>query len=351
MKIKWGVCILVCIMCGVLLAVDEPNSKQWTWLYRKIMTLQEQEEAHNKKVIVINKYDIPSCTQLVASWNAIRPTQGFFSFWIQARDAKTKQWCTWHHMIDWGTSVQQSYFSANDEIAQYFHVRLEAGTDNKFDSFRIKIAAHDGADLSWLKAVMVALTDYSKFKPEGVYDRHLQELSSVYIQGVPKISQFLLDHPDHSRLCSPTSCSMLMSFLREEPIDPIAFANNVFDRGLQSYGSWPFNVAHAFNMAGGTHWFFTARLNSFLELYKQLQRGLPVIVSVRGWLAGAPQSYDQGHLLIVIGWDAEKQAVICHDPAFRLTKKTAKRYPVASFLRAWERSYRLVYWAEPIHVV
>ena len=82
-------------------------------------------------------------------------------------------------------------------------------------------------------------------------------------------------------------------------------------------------------------------------MYTLLQRGIPVVVSVRGPLQGAPRPYAGGHLLVVVGWDAEKQQVLCHDPAFASDAKTAKGYNIKDFLEAWERSTRLIYLAEP----
>ena len=148
-------------------------------------------------------------------------------------------------------------------------------------------------------------------------------------------------------MCSTTSCSMLVSFLMNTMVDPLDFAQHSLDSGLNAYGSWPFNVAHAFELCGGKYFFSVARLPSFRELHHHIYRGIPVVVSVRGYLQGAPKVYSNGHLLLVVGWDAKRKQVICHDPAFKKSRKTLKRYDIASFLSAWERSHRLAYIAEP----
>jgi hypothetical protein len=125
--------------------------------------------------------------------------------------------------------------------------------------------------------------------------------------------------------------------------DPYTFAQHVYDDGLKVYGSWPFNTAHAFEKSGGTHQYAVVRYNSFRDIHAQLTKGFPVVVSVRGYIQGAPKSYDNGHLLMIVGFDARKQRVICHDPAGKYKSTTLKLYPVASFLTAWELSKRLVY--------
>jgi hypothetical protein len=88
-------------------------------------------------------------------------------------------------------------------------------------------------------------------------------------------------------------------------------------------------------------------MDSFKQLHTQLMNGAPVIVSVRGFLRGAPKSYDNGHLLVVVGWDAQQREVICNDPAHKTDGEVRVQYGIADFLAAWERSRRLSYLIEP----
>lgn len=342
---KINIITLICIVFFPIQAQDVHIDKQWAWVYRKAFGFQELTQSSEKKELLFAKKDIPSFSQLIFSWNAIRPTSGYFSFFVQARDARTKRWGKWHHMIDWGARIQKSYLTQSDGHTQYRHVRLEVERNKPTDAFRIKVGAKNGADLSLLKSVTVSLADYKKFKPES-FD--CAGLPSVHVRMVPKIAQFALDHPDAHRICSPTSCSMLTSFILGEQIDPVQFADRVFDQGLDIFGSWPFNVAHTFEHCVDKAYIFTRRLNSFAELYRQLKRGIPIVVSVRGELDGAPKVYENGHLLVVVGWDAKTRSVICHDPAHESPDDTLKQYSIKSFLPAWERSHRLVYWTEPL---
>jgi len=320
----------------------------WTWLHRKVFNQQELTENQQKKEISFYKQQCNPFTQLVFSWNAFREQDGYFSFWVKVHNKKTDRWGSWHKMAEWGNGVQRSFASKKDDArCCYVHVRLEC-PEEYADAFRIKILSHDNADLSLVKSFAVSLSDYTKFKSESVDKKRMRLLPSVRIAAVPKKAQLSLDHPRNNHLCSPTSCSMVTSFLTGQEIDPVDFAQNAFDAGLNAYGSWPFNTAHAFERCQGAVWFAPARFNEFKELHHQLQRGIPVIVSVRGRIDGAPKSYDSGHLLVVVGWDAHKQTVICHDPAFDRADKIVKQYPVKSFLSAWERSHRLAYLAEPI---
>jgi len=332
-------------MSGLCMSDRVAPSHEWTWLYQKIFTPQEKEAHDRETCIGLAKINVPLFSQLVLSWNSYRPDKGYFSFWVQIRDARNGTWGSWHRMMDWGNKVQRSYISKSDGISEYLHVRLEV-RKGKADAFRIKVVGTDKASLSLIRSLSVCISDFARFTPEIIHDMHAQ-LPSLYIAGIPKQSQFELNHHRKEGLCSPTSCSMLVGFLTNTRVEPVDFARLSFDTGLDAYGSWPFNMAHAFERSKGTIYFSTARAPSFKDLYHKIAQGVPVAVSVRGPLEGAASAYSSGHLLLVIGWDRARQSVICHDPAFAYDHAVEKRYPLESFLRAWERSNRLIYLAEP----
>lgn len=327
---------------GGLSALCEP-AKQWTWFHRKTFNVHEQIENKSKKEIACSKVDLPDFTQLVFSWNALRPGKGHFVFYAQVRNAQTKKWSKWHRMITWGATEQKSFKTEADTISSYHHVRLEAPEAKTADAFCIKAEAEQGAQLSLIKSLCINVSNLRVFGAESESNFCLP---SVYIKGVPRLSQFELMHPRNDGLCSPTSCTMLMSYLLAKYIDPIDFAEKSFDHGLDKYGSWPFNMAHAYERADGAISCAVLRLNSFKNLYDHLCKKIPVAVSVRGYMKGAPRSYDKGHLLLVVGFDGVKKEVICHDPAVSQSKLAQKRYQLKDFLQAWERSHRLAYIAE-----
>jgi len=336
-------CLSLCLMLGSHCIAYNNN---WADVFIKRFSKSEIESNRTKNQIILSHICKRSFSQLLFSWNAFRPQKGYFTFFIKSRNAATKKWSKWHKMVDWGKNIQRSYFS-RDGNTKYVYVRLEAGPKALEDAFKIKLIACHGACLSLIKGVAVCSSDFNMFRPEKISQKTVQ-LKSVYIKNVPKTSQRILDHPQPGRLCSPTSCSMLAAYCNKKPVDPVAFAYTAFDTGLNEYGSWPFNIAALFDICKGRWFFYTARLNGFGQLHKKLMAGVPVVVSVRGRLKGAQNEYKNGHLLIVVGWDAKRKSVICHDPAFYSDKKTLVRYTLESFLKAWERSRRLAYVAEPL---
>ena len=343
---RWGY-IAIFLGQNMVFALDDAKKEQWTWLYSKTIAQEEAANYAGKSDIFFVKEDVPSFTQLIFSWNARRPSKGFYSFWVSARESQTKKWGTWHHMFDWGADIQKSYKCDTAGFSHYDHVRLEMDRSRFADGFKIRAVAHEGAHLSGIKAFSISTSNFNQFKPES-NEQQLITLPSVYIENVPMISQFQLEHQKTESICSPTSCTMLTGYLLHQKVDPVNFAEWSFDEGLGVYGSWPFNMAHAFEVCDGSLCFFTARLNSFARLHHRLMQGIPVPVSVRGYLQGQASPYRYGHLLVVVGYDAKKREVIVHDPAFKTDKATVHHYPLRSFIEAWERSKRLAYITEPM---
>lgn len=325
-----------------------PVDDAWVWNYKKKFTPEQMQNNAEKHVLLFEKTGVPAFSQLLFSWNAFRPEAGFFSFFVRTRDAATQEWGPWHKGIDWGQGVQRTYSSDPGQSSKtlYLHVRLEAKKGNLSDAFIVKVVPCDGASLCAVQALAVCTSDLNKFKGE-TDSTALLSLPSVCVKNVPRKSQRVIDHPRSGAMCSPTSCSMVTSFFTGKDIDPRGFAERVYDSGLNGYGSWPFNVAHAFERCAGAMYFYTTRMPSFASIHHQLKRGIPTVVSVRGFVDGAPKIYESGHLLVVVGWDAKRGLVVCHDPALPTDQATLMKYSLQTFLAAWERSHRLAYCAEP----
>lgn len=335
--------IILLILLSIVPLCANSSVGDWTSTYHKNCNEIVRVNNRNKKLLFFEQENVKPFTQLVFSWNALRPDQGYFSFYVQVRDAATQRWGVWHHMADWGANMQQSYLSKSDGFSSFVHVRLEVEKGKTADAFRIKVQPQKSASLSLVHNMSVALSDFALFKPEKIVDN----LSSVHIIGLPQMAQFALEHEDNGRICSPTSCAMVVDFLTQRDQDPLDFASKSFDTGLGVYGAWPCNLAHAFEQCNGKYNFFVRRMNGFADLHEQLMQGMPVVVSIRGSLPGALKPFPHGHLIVVVGWDNDTRQVLCHDPAAESHEKVFKRYPIADFLRAWECSHRLSYISQP----
>ncbi len=319
------------------------SAESWNWVYKKIFSDQEHKTLNNQRNLLYSKVNTPQFSQLIFSWNGFKPEYGYFTFWGQIRDSVTKKWHDWHKMIEWGCTLQRSFFTRAETGTICHHVRIEMPYYCLADGLRIKVEAHEGASLATLHGLFVSIANLNSCITEYSMKPHLP---SVCITNIPLQSQMQLDHPKKEVLCSPTSCSMIISYFTGGITNPVDIAQSVYDNGLNAYGSWPFNTAQIFQSCNGAMICYVTRLHSFSNIHELLQQGIPVVVSVRGKLRGAPHDYNQGHLLVVIGWDARGRKVICHDPAFETNEKVHVRYDLDAFLEAWERSHHLTYRVE-----
>lgn len=275
--------------------------------------------------------------ELMISWNAERPNSGKYLIYASV---KTEKWSPWLLYASWGSNGQASYLSTTEEApVKVYQDALEVLNGEKANAFRIKIEPEGDALLSAVRSVHV-YTNCNRAREIKPTSPHL---SSVYLP-VAGVSQMALDHVRNKDLCSPTSTAAVVRYLsRNNQLDPILFATKAWDAGFNIFGNWVFNVAQAAAELGASWNAWVERLSSFDDIHQRLQQGAPVIVSIRGPLPGSAAPYAQGHLIAVIGYDAESSQVICMDPAFASDSQTHVRYALTDFIQAWGRRGRIAY--------
>lgn len=333
-------------VCGLLLVVvgSIAASNSWTHCYVQ-RCLPQASGAYFRKLNTV------PFTQLILSWNINRPAKGYYRFWGRLHDAKRRRWLEWHRLMEWGCDRQRSFFHKGVASVNYY-VRLET-MHREADGFEIYLEPCD--DSSFEEAMLaVTVSHTGRFLPEEV--EQYATLPSIAIADVPKLSQMVLSHPERERVCSPTSMMMVGTYLGKDAIDE-QFIDGVYDHGLGVFGSWAFNCAHLYTALQSSYHCLVRRLHSFQSLYNVVQQGIPVPVSIRGGLTGAPQAYPNGHFVVVVGYDAATKRVLCHDPAvlpapdLEKAEDICKAYDLAEFILAWERSMRLAYYIQPKTVV
>ena len=340
MMLSMRIAVMVCtIVCSPLTLAVTP----WTWCYKKKFSQHPLQKKSAEQAFT--KINLMPFTQLIFSWNAHMPNAGGYRFFVRVRDVATKRWSSWHRMAEWGSMGATTFYSKHADGVKYCHVRLEMRKGHYADGFQIKVEPLYGAPLGFIKMLTVSTSDLTSFEPEK--GAAYRQMTSVNIPDVPAWSQRELQHPRTPVLCSPTSLCVLASYLSDVQFDPLDFVEGVFDKGLAVYGSWPCNIAYAFHATEGSIFFHVQRLHNFKSLYDYLRKGIPVVVSVRGVLTGAPKAYPGGHLLTVVGFDPHHRLVLCHDPAVWSSDKVEKKYRLDEFLAAWEGSHRLAYIGDP----
>ena len=138
------------------------------------------------------------------------------------------------------------------------------------------------------------------------------------ILDVPACSQ---SYPDGGEgWCSPTSTSMIVGYWAHDagPCEPRvrAAVDGVYDWIYDGHGNWPFNTAYA-AARGLESW--VARFRSLAEVEPWIAAGVPLAISYQwkpGELTGAPVRSSEGHLGVLVGFDAHGDPVV-NDPAGR----------------------------------
>ena len=164
---------------------------------------------------------------------------------------------------------------------------------------------------------------------------------------VPTRSQ--LDYPMGDAWCSPTSLSMVLSYwaalLDRADLDRDVpeVAAGVDDPGWPGTGNWPFNAAYAGSFPGMRA--YVTRLGDVGELEYWIDAGVPVVASVAYSLLKGEPNQNDGHLVVVVGFDPQG-AVILNDPGTR--HSVQKTVPRDQFATAWSHSHNTVYLVHPV---
>lgn len=296
--------------------------------------------------------NLQNFNELILSWNACRPRKGYFLFRVSVLHAGG--WSPLQKIAEWGHKVQRTFGYEGKHRVHTKHVRVELQGSAMATGFKVQIVPEGGAHLKDLHALFVSASNIEK------YHKTLfgNDLPSVIVPKVPAFTQWTGTHPRCKDFCSPTSTSMIVRYFNRRYADAetpkkwghselLAFADGVHDHSLDIYGNWIMNIAQAYEETGCKVFYRVQRLNNFAELHHYLMQKIPVAVSIRGSLRGCAWPYNNGHFVVVIGWNKEKQMVRCIDPAFKNLRQTARWYHLSDFVRAWGKSRNLSYISLP----
>ena len=137
--------------------------------------------------------------------------------------------------------------------------------------------------------------------------------------------------------CSPTSMSMIVGYWAHDsgPCEPRvrAAVDGVYDWVYDGHGNWPFNTAYAATRGLEAS---VARFSSLADAEPWIAAGVPVGVSYAwkaGQLTGAPVRSSDGHLGVLVGFEANGDPVV-NDPAGKgdVLRRTYRR---AEFENVW----------------
>jgi hypothetical protein len=276
-------------------------------------------------------------TEAIASWNAITPPGTWIETQIRALD--DDRFTKFYNLGIWASdssAVARHSVRAQGDADGFVAVDTLV-LDKKMvpDAYQLKVRLFSdaaGAVPSLRNMFVTTSTALTKSSlPAGnpaLWNRVL---------AVPECSQMV--YPDGGTVwCSPTSTSMVMAYWAGDtgPCEPRVRAAQagVFDWVYDGSGNWIFNTAYAATAGLEAR---VTRFTSMAEAEPWIAAGVPVVMSyywTRNSLEGAPIPTSDGHLAVLVGFDAAGNPIV-NDPAAASDAEVQRTYDRAELEELW----------------
>jgi len=291
-------------------------------------------------------------TAIIPSWEATTPGRTLVRVELRAQDAAGRTG-TWDTVADWARTnrpvPRTTYSGQADDLGRVSADTWFATSTVTAYQVRVTLMRPQGSSkaVSLERVGAVASADASAPRATS-----LPGPAAGTVLPVPTYSQMV--HSGHypawggggEAWCSPTSLAMVLAYHGISPAptgitaghaDAVVdhTAKMVYDNGYRGTGNWAFNTAYAATLAGGDS--YVTRMRDLREAEDHIVAGVPLIVSIafgRNQLTGAPISASNGHLLVVVGFEADGDVVV-NDPAGATNAEVRRVYDRAQFERIW----------------
>ncbi|MDR3564754.1 MAG: C39 family peptidase [Negativicutes bacterium] len=281
---------------------------------------------------------------LIISWNADTPAGTTIS--VEAQVLVEQKWSEW---FSWGTWGDRSASAATvvSRMAKMDIDTLSLQGEKKATAvrYRVNLMSRDPKVTPTVRLVALTIRDQGKIQRVPLqaetagngWERNLP---------VPAYSQGRRDPKIASRICSPTSVSMVLNY-HGVVVSPEEAAWGSYDHKGDLFGNWSFNAAFA-GKRGLTS--YVAFMNSITDLKQEIAQGYPVVAAVNyrnsetvkealPVLHGAPVEATDGHLVVVRGFKVKdgKEYVLVNDPAGPDDAGVYREYLATEFEAAWAK--------------
>ncbi|RYC14082.1 peptidase C39 family protein [Nocardioides zhouii] len=293
-----------------------------------------------------------AASALIPTWEATTPGKSLVRVEVRAMaaDGATGSWDT---MADWsrtGRPVPRTTYSGQtDDLGRVSVDTWYAASTITSWQVRVTLMRPRGSSLavSLERVGAVASADAAAPRPTSTPGPGVGTVLPV-----PAYSQMV--HSGHyprwgsggEAWCSATSTAMVLGYYGISPtptgiaaghVDAVVdhTAKMVYDHGYRGTGNWAFNTAYAATLVAGDS--YVTRMRDLREAEDYIAAGVPLIVSIafgRNQLVGAPISASNGHLLVVVGFEADGDVVV-NDPAGATNAEVRRVYDRAQFERIW----------------
>jgi hypothetical protein len=291
-------------------------------------------------------------TALIPSWEATTPGRSMVRVEVRGRGADGGAG-SWDTLADWSRTnrpvARTTYSGQADDLGRVSVDTWYATGSVTAWQVRVTLLRPRGSSnaVSLERVGAVASADASAPRPTSTPGPGVGTVLPV-----PTYSQMV--HSGHhpkwggggEAWCSPTSTAMVLGYYGITPaptgitpghVDAVVdhTAKMVYDHGYRGTGNWAFNTAYAATLVAGDS--YVTRMRDLREAEDHIAAGVPLVVSIafgRNQLSGAPISASNGHLLVVVGFEADGDVVV-NDPAGASNGEVRRTYDRAQFERIW----------------
>jgi hypothetical protein len=261
--------------------------------------------------------DIPFA-EAIASWNAETPPGTWLEIQMRARTGE--RFTKYYNLGIW---------AADSSTVARHSVRAQGDGDGFVAVDTLVLDKKVVPDAFQLKVRLFSATPEAVPSLRNVFVATSTALAGSHspVAGDPALWNRALDVPECSQMvypdggtvwCSPTSTSMVTAYWSGDtgPCEPRvrAAVAGVYDRVYDGDGNWPFNTAYAATAGLESR---VTRFTSMAEAEPWIAAGVPVVISYfwkRNSLQGAPIPTSDGHLAVLVGFDAAGNPIV-NDPA------------------------------------
>ncbi len=291
-------------------------------------------------------------TALIPTWEAATPGRSLVRVEVRGRGADGRTG-TWDTVADWARTdralPRTTHSGQPDDLGRVSVDTWYAATSVTSWQVRVTLMRPRGSTLgvSLERVGAVASADASATRPTS-----RPGPGAGTVLPVPSYSQMV--HEGHypqwggggEAWCSATSLAMVLGYYGIAPaptgitpghVDAVVdhTAKMVYDHGYDGTGNWAFNTAYAATLVAGDS--YVTRMRDLREAEDYIVAGVPLVVSIafgRHQLSGAPISSSNGHLLVIVGFEADGDVVV-NDPAAPSNDEVRRVYDRAQLERLW----------------
>jgi hypothetical protein len=273
--------------------------------------------------------------EVIPSFNVDLPAGTGFVVWLRCRPTGGARWTRYYYAGTFSDAGRPEEVHGVDDHGAFKVDCFQSA--RTFDRLGYRVRMHSDRKAISPRLVRFSLCYSNTTGDRAIWQSHAPKRkrseTGLCRLDVPFRSQQSEDRAVASRLCSPTSVSMVLAYHGVE-VPTRLVAELAYDREHDLYGNWAraIQTAHTLGVSG-----YVRRFHSLDEAGEVLAEGTPLILSIRaksGDLPGAPYRETEGHLLVLTGFNEQGDPLV-NDPAGKTPGEGQIHYPRAALEKAW----------------